>query len=173
MEDYENRIVFWQLPETSVQDPVAMYEEVFELFRSIRTRSVGGKSSRHKPLLLLFAMARLRQGQTSMSFDQVEDELVRLLDKYGTGTVPRPEYPFVRLVSDGLGQLQGLPDWKPNTDYTRKRLRESKVRGGFANHVQQVLNDEAMYKLVALHLLVTFFADVDIHGLIAEIGLEG
>jgi hypothetical protein len=56
-----------------------------------------------------------------------EDELKRLLETYGNGTKGRPEYPFVRMVSDGIWPLSGDIQWQPNKDFTLTERREGQV----------------------------------------------
>lgn len=63
----------------------------------------GGERAPHKPLLLLYALARLqRTGSSKMAFAEVEGDLRHLLDDFGPPRPTSPGYPFHHLTSDGL-----------------------------------------------------------------------
>jgi len=63
----------------------------------------GGERAPHKPLLLLYALGRLkRTGSASMTFTDAEPDLSRLLEEFGPPRHTSPGYPFHHLTSDGL-----------------------------------------------------------------------
>ena len=63
--------------------------------------SRGGERAPHKPLLLLYAIGRLQQtGSASVSFDEAEAPLRRLLEEFGPPRRTSPGYRFHYLTSD-------------------------------------------------------------------------
>ena len=63
----------------------------------------GGERAPHKPLLLLFALARLQRRQESaMRYRDVEQELDALLKEFGPPRTTSPSYPFHHLATDGV-----------------------------------------------------------------------
>lgn len=69
---------------------------------SIKTHRSGQVVSLHKPLLLLLALSRfLKNGEESFLYDDVEEEMKRLLIDYGlkNSKTVSPQYPFVYLAS--------------------------------------------------------------------------
>ncbi|HUG85746.1 MAG TPA: HNH endonuclease [Euzebya sp.] len=81
----------------------------------LRVHSRNGTRAPHKPLLLLLAIRRVQQDeQGAAAWDWWSRELGPLLVEYAPNTArPRPEYPFRRLVEDGLWvieDLDALPD---------------------------------------------------------------
>lgn len=137
----------------------------------MRLHRAGGKPSPHKPLVLLYAISALQKGKNDFLFESAEKELVALLDKYGPGTVSKPEYPFVRLVSDGIWELRGNITWLPNKDYSKKQLREGKVRGGFTKEVIEALQDKRTLEYITRYLLGTYFPKESRTNLIADLRL--
>jgi len=148
-----------------------MNEEVIYQIKAIRMHSMDGRPSPHKPILILYAIAAFQRGQTALLFEKVEDELRRLLDTYGTGTKARPEYPFVRMVSDGIWQLDGNIQWQPNKDFTLTDLREGQVKGSFTPEVIEALKHLPTQEHIIRYLLGTYFSKDVRDALIADLRL--
>ncbi len=89
-------------------------EDILRRFDALRVwkREKEGEKAPHKPLLILYALARWRQGLTTVSFREVEKDLKDLLREFGP---PRksdhPEEPFWRLQNDDVWtEKHGLLD---------------------------------------------------------------
>jgi putative restriction endonuclease len=82
-------------------------ETLIARFDGIRRFAQGGRRAPHKPLLLLYALARLKHDrQTEVRFNATEAVLRPLLRTYGPlGSQPRVSYPYGRLITDGLWRL--------------------------------------------------------------------
>lgn len=67
----------------------------------------GERRAPHKPLLLLLAIAKLRNGQRDIPFAEVETTLLPLLNAYAPPVASRhqPELPYWHLRSDGLWEI--------------------------------------------------------------------
>jgi putative restriction endonuclease len=79
-------------------------QEILDRFSRITVWKRAGERAPHKPLLILYALARLQRGEPRLvSFEELDEPLRKLLIDYGQ---PRrsfhPEYPFWHLQSDGL-----------------------------------------------------------------------
>ena len=87
-------------------------ETLLARFDGIRQFARGGKRAPNKPLLLLYALARLKHDrQAEIRFNMTEAALQPLLRVYGPwGGSARVSYPYGRLVGDGLWQLPDRAD---------------------------------------------------------------
>jgi putative restriction endonuclease len=72
----------------------------------LRQWSAGGVRAPHKPLLLLYALARFQQDPDGEPrYSAVERALADLLAEYGPGHRTSPAYPFHHLVNDGVWEV--------------------------------------------------------------------
>jgi len=79
-------------------------EEIIERFAGITVWKAHGQRAPHKPLLILWILARLQRGEQSIaSFAEIDQPLKTLLQDFGPSRKSyHPEYPFWHLQSDGL-----------------------------------------------------------------------
>lgn len=96
----------------------------------------GGVQAPHKPLLLLVALRRVREGRPRLvAFPEVESELRDLIGRFSdVSSPPNAGYPFWRLQADGLWEIEGadtFPTRASNTDPPLRVLRDRPARGGF------------------------------------------
>lgn len=98
---------------------------------SMRVWRRGGRRAPHKPLLLLWAIARLQGGlANSVSFEEAEEPLSILLDEFGPGSRSSPSFPFARLSGDGLWQVKFADGNSANpSDDSPGRLRAMGAKG--------------------------------------------
>lgn len=96
----------------------------------------GHQRAPHKPLLLLYALARLGEGQTRLPFREVEPVLRGLLRDFGPlRKQHHAEYPFWRLQTSGLWTVRAdgvLRVRASNTDPTRTALHDANAFGQFS-----------------------------------------
>ena len=78
-----------------------------EKINSISIWKNGKERAPHKPLLILLALAKLRnKNQHTLQYSEVKDLLKKLLIEFGPSRRNyHPEYPFVRLKNDGIWHL--------------------------------------------------------------------
>lgn len=101
-------------------------------FRSWRS---GDHRAPHKPLLVALALARLAEGQRWISWTQVEEELSMLLSTFCHDPSPKPNYPFIRLQTDGIWELrkaEGLV-YTSSGDASLKSLKALNPEGGLSD----------------------------------------
>lgn len=153
-------------------------ESIHDRIDQINVWKRGDERAPHKPLLLLYALARCRRGESRLVlYDEAEDDLRQLLDEFGP---PRrthhPEYPFWRLENDGLWQIAG-----PKADRVRERhadpssryLREHDIRGGFPEEIHSVFESNAgLVNELAREILEENFPRTIHEDILASVGLE-
>lgn len=137
----------------------------------LRTDSRDGRSAPHKPLLLLWALARVQRGEPRLAsfVRQVEPEVSLLIAHFGGGKWQgRPSVPFWRLRSDGLWEVPGSEEFGETSkgDVHVSDLRRADACGGFTPSIQRVLRrDHRLVHEVARRLLDRYFP-VTMHGAI-------
>jgi putative restriction endonuclease len=118
----------------------------------IKIHKSGQKVSLHKPLLLLLAISRfLKNGEQKFIYENVEEELKRLLIDYGLKNTKsvKPEYPFIYLATNSLlwSCSVAKSDLNNPNAATRKKLlgTTGQLTPGFINflkekdHAEQVI----------------------------------
>ena len=78
-------------------------DELKEKILNIRIWQRGDERAPHKPLLLLYSLARVARGELRLvSYEEAVDDLRKLLQEFGPyRKVHYPSYPFVKLCNDG------------------------------------------------------------------------
>ncbi len=119
-------------------------DELRQQIRQITVWSSGGERAPHKPLLLLLALGRIRNGSDRwMRYAEVDPELTELLIAFGPPRrVTHPEYPFWRLQNDGLWEIPERSDVPESAsgNVSRVLLLRKNVRGGFPDPVHRLLS---------------------------------
>ena len=128
-------------------------EEVREAFLKVKRHQHGGQRAPHKPLLLLMAIANVRQGKgPSIAFEDIEKQLGELLAEFGRPNSgnPNPSYPFWRLQNDGglwvIHERDEVLDIAPEDSSGNARvsaLRQADAHGGFAPTLYERLASDA------------------------------
>jgi putative restriction endonuclease len=137
----------------------------------------GDQRAPHKPLLVLYALGRLRQGDRWLRFSDIEEDLRELLIAFGP---PRkshhPEYPFWHLQSDEVWlvpEADELEMRKSASNPPKSELREKKARGGFPEDIYQVLCDDPELRREIGRLLLSSHFPSSLHEDIATaVGLH-
>lgn len=82
-------------------------DEFLERLRKLKQHHSAGMRARHKPILLLYALARMKHyGAERISYREARDQVAPLLMRYGPpGTRARVSDPFSRLESDRIWVL--------------------------------------------------------------------
>jgi putative restriction endonuclease len=132
----------------------------------------------HKPLLVLYALAKLQGGSNRLlPFDEIEEPLTRLLRDFGP---PRksihPELPFYHLQTDGVWEIDdhvGLTPRKGSKNPLRSELRKYRICGGFPPDLFDGLRSRPeVVRELAHEILTSHFPD-SLHESIARaVGLD-
>ncbi len=113
-----------------------------------------GERAPHKPLLLLYALGRLRtNGPNPISFASAEPKLAALLDEFGPPRKTTAAYPFRRLANDDSLWIVETPTGEEPGE-SPARLRDLAATGrldeSFARALEQ---DPGLLILIARYLL--------------------
>ncbi len=153
-------------------------QDVLDQFRQLRIWSQGGKRAPHKPLLVLYALGRvLADKERLIAFKDLEPDLRDLLRDFGPKRQAyHPEYPFWRLVNDGIWQLTHADEVElrqSNTDAKKSELLRHGVQGGFKPDVYHILRaDPALSVEVARELLDAHFPASLHEDILQAVGIE-
>ncbi|MGI6038392.1 MAG: phosphorothioated DNA-binding restriction endonuclease [Limnochordia bacterium] len=132
-------------------------EELIERFANMTTWRRRGERAPHKPLLILYALGRMYQGERWLYYSDLEDKLNRLLAEFGPPRKSyRAYYPFIRLVNDGVWQLN--KDIDTRTDHSPDFLKQEEIAGSFNEDVFNALgsNPQLVQEIAGLLLEQNF-----------------
>lgn len=136
----------------------------------------GSKRSPHKPLLILLCLARIQTGEPRLvSFDEIEEKLVRMLSDFGPLSARKtPQLPFWHLQSDGFWEIpnpQGV--LTKSGSVSVKILRDEKVKGGFTTEVYDLLTQQPeLIQLLSEEILDIHFPSSLRQDILDEVGLD-
>lgn len=139
--------------------------DIPELLANLRLWTQGGQQAPHKPLLLLFMLARVQRGEPRLiAWRELEGPLRELIERFGP---PRksvhPEFPFWRLRNDADGALWEVPEAdelevNSKGDVRVTDLRALDVHGGFTVEVDAALRDQpGLIEQLVTQLLDAYF----------------
>ena len=151
--------------------------EIIQAFDRMRVWQRGDRRAVHKPLLVLYALSRVLDGDTAMvDWNVAEARLKELLEKFGPdGSSQTRHYPFWHLKTDGLWQLDGPAEMlsRPaGATPTLTELRENHVRGGFPPALREVLSgDPVLIATLARRIVDAHFPESIRDDVLAVAGL--
>ncbi|MGW8330973.1 HNH endonuclease [Streptomyces sp. NPDC055897] len=147
---------------------------LMERLKSLKVHLRDGRQSRHKPLTLMWAIARNARGGSRLApWPEFRDEVGKLLIEFGRPqSSPTPEYPFWHLRTSGLWDIDGLPAEQAGKIRVSV-LDRSKPQAGFTHQADRLLRDPFVRSQAIAVLRETYFADFDQHDLMQQIGLAG
>lgn len=147
--------------------------EVLKKLLSVKSWQSGDKRAPHKPLLMLYALARLRQGYARITFEETEPVLRGLIAAYGPSGKGRSEYPFVRLCNDGIWYVEGdAGSINTRKDYSPSSLKKLHATGGFQAEFITHLQDKDTSSELIRYLLETNFPESLHEDILNELGLD-
>lgn len=140
---------------------------VLERFTNINTWKRGGKRAPHKPLLLLWALGRIQQGDEGpWTYEQVASGITPLLREFAPSVKSiRPEYPFVKLCNDGIWRLSNT-QLDTKKEISPRQLMDRNVRASFSKELLDTfrnspeLSAQIVSVLLAKHFPATYMDDL-------------
>lgn len=151
-----------------------MKREVWvERVANLRVWKQHGERAPHKPLLLLYALARLQQtGSSSMKYAEVEGALDDLLTEFGPPRKTSPSYPFHHLVSDGLWTV-ATKDGHGSPGDSRKILRASGAVGSLSTEFAKVVEKDTVLFVSVVQAVLDSNFPVSLHeSILSALGLD-
>jgi putative restriction endonuclease len=153
-------------------------DPILQRFDRLNVWSRGDQRAPHKPLLVLYALARWSRGERGdLPFREVEKPLTELLREFGPSRKSdHPEYPFWRLQNDGVWVVSDSSTMKPrqsNGDPPKGELLAHEARGGFSPEVQAALRtNPGLVAEIATHLLEGHFPESLHPDILSAVGLS-
>ena len=152
-------------------------DEILQAFDGIRVWQRGDRRAVHKPLLVLYALAKVNAGAAAMTdWNDAEPVLKELLEEFGPdGSAATRHNPFWHLRTDGLWQLAGPPnilERAPSATPTLTELRDKHVRCGFPPGLHEALrNDPQLVAAIAQRIVDAHFPESIRSDVLAAVGL--
>ncbi len=145
-------------------------------FDAIRVWQRGDQRAVHKPLLVLLMLGKLARGESSVRFEEIEDDLRKLLEQFGPASAASSrQYPFWHLRTDGLWTLEGpanIIDRPPGASPTLTEART--LSGAFTPEVLETLRKTpALVPQIAQRIVSGHFPESLQQDVLAAVGLEG
>lgn len=151
-------------------------KEVVDKILHVKAWAKRGVRAPHKPLLLLYALAKFLEGKHELSYADLESDLKNLLSDFGPPRKSyRPAYPFWRLQNDQIWQVALSSPVKENRsgDVSRQALLEAEAYGFFTKEVAGALtqNPSLVIQLIR-ELLESNFPNTIHEDILQSIGLN-
>jgi hypothetical protein len=147
-------------------------ENILEQFKAIHVYSEQGKPSLHKPVLLLYALAKCHHKQDRLlNFYSIDKFFKEFFLKFSfDGKYENSHYPFGKLENDGIWEVTESNTLKRTSvgHLSKKELLDKNIHGGFTKKIydELLLNDKLLSE-VNFHILKTYF-DKKLHEDIAD-----
>ncbi|MGD9546708.1 MAG: phosphorothioated DNA-binding restriction endonuclease [Candidatus Krumholzibacteriia bacterium] len=153
-------------------------EAILDKFREINVWKRGDERAPNKPLLLLFALARVsRNEDREVRYPEIHEKVGGLLREFGPPRqVVHPEYPFWRLQNDGIWIVRdtdkpGMP--ARNGDPKVSVLVKHQISAGFNPEFDQALrNDSALIAESAGIILEAHFPASIHDDILSAVGMQ-
>jgi putative restriction endonuclease len=132
----------------------------------------------HKPLLVMYALARFSRGEFSpLRFEDLVTDLTALLREFGPSRKSyHPEYPFWRLQNDRLWVVESdapMSARSSNTDAKKSELIAKHATGRFSDDVAEELRtNPLLITRIARRLLEEHFAESLHDDILSAVGLS-
>lgn len=150
-------------------------DELRARFDGLRQWRAGGKRAPHKPLFLLWALARFAEGTDRFPFNGVEGPLLRLLSDFGPSRTNHRPFPFWRLPNDGVWEIDGAENVSRSAsgDMSLRDAREQDPVGRFPAEMVHVLRQRpGMVGELAVALLDAHFPPTIHQDILDAVGLD-
>lgn len=132
--------------------------DAITLFRALRQHRQGASRAPHKPLVLLWTLARLLRGEERLArWSRLQLDVSDLLREFGRpGQNTSPVYPFWRLRGDGLWEVEQADRFVENAsgDVRVSELNERDPAAGLTPEVWQELREHPALAHQAVQILL-------------------
>ena len=151
-------------------------EAIIERFKSLNVWKRGNIVAPHKPLLVLYALDKLRRGENQLiPYTEIEEKLTELLNIFGTGqSKPRPHYPFWRLREDNVWKVTDacLITETSSGDAHIRALKRHCVSGGFQEEIAHHLQNDFSLALEISESMLDHFRSSKHKSISQAVGIE-
>jgi len=155
--------------------------ELLTTFARIRMAPAGAGRAVHKPLLVLFWLARLERGEPRLArFADVEGKFKQLLTEFGSANSPNTrQLPFWHMCNDADGHVWELQTESGIQIQTLGAcpglgwFQQNDVRAGFAMPIDEQLRHHAdLRAALARQLLINHFSETLHADIATQLGLD-
>ncbi|PTL55564.1 phosphorothioated DNA-binding restriction endonuclease [Paraconexibacter algicola] len=150
--------------------------ELLDRLQALRVAERDGMRAPHKPLLLLYALARVQAGEPRLvAFAEAEGPLQELLDGFGPPRPTEPRYPFWHLRTDGLWDVPAVEEFDTGPSSRRPGVTALRAAGwgGFVEEFDRALRDDPELVRLAAHAVLDRHFEPSLHDPIASaVGLD-
>lgn len=149
-------------------------DDIKTAFINLKTWKRGEERAPHKPLLLLYSLARADRKEPRLaSYDETREKLKQLLTEFGPSRVPKTNHPFIRLQNDGIWEIDGKQVLDSRVSWGEKALLDNNTVGGFTEEIYSVLiNDRKLIRELASLILEHNFPESIHNDILDVVGLS-
>ena len=149
---------------------------IIEKFKSLNVWKRGNIVAPHKPLLVLYAIDKLRRGENQLiPYTEIEEKLTELLNIFGIGqSKPRPHYPFWRLREDNVWKVTDACLIKETSsgDAHIRDLKRHCISGGFQEEIAHHLQNDFSLALEISESMLDHFRSSKHKNISQAVGIE-
>ena len=142
-------------------------ESIIQKFQDLNLWKSGEKRAPHKPLLVIYAIRKLLQGESRLiPYSEIDEKLGNLLKEFGPRqTNSGTQYPFWRLRKDGVWEVSDFDKIRETKsgDALKRDLVRYNVSGGFLEAIAQQLQHDPKLASKIIHDLLYAHFPVSIH----------
>ena len=151
-------------------------KSVIQKFKTLNLWKRGGKRAPHKPLLVLYTIGKLLQGESRLlPYSEIDENLGNLLREFGPKRNTRTEFPFWRLQNDGVWEITDADKIGQTSsgDALKSDLDRYDVSGGFLEDIaSQLQNDSKLAFRIIQNLLDAHFPYSLHEDILQAVGIE-
>ncbi|MFF2747048.1 HNH endonuclease [Kitasatospora sp. NPDC058048] len=163
-------------PPSSTRTARMTQVELLARLETLRTHrnTASGQPSRHQPLTLLWAIARIAADEPRLApWSVFQSEVGPLLSEYGLpSSKVTPEYPFWHLRGSGLWEVRGLDEETSSMPLVRV-LDDTQPEAGLSAEVAALLREPVTRLEAMLVLRNRYLHDIDLQSLLDRLGMTG
>ena len=142
-------------------------ELILQKFKNLKTWKRRGERAPHKPLLVIYAIGKLRQDNHRLiPYSEIDRDLEELLKEFGPKRANyRTEYPFWRLRKDSVWEVSDAAkiERTKSGDARKRDLVDYNVSGGFLEAIAQQLQHDSKLVSEIIHGLLHAHFPASIH----------
>ena len=142
-------------------------ESIIQKFQDLNLWKSGEKRAPHKPLLVIYAIGKLLQGENRLiPYSEIDEKLGNLLKEFGPRqTSSGTQYPFWRLQNDGIWEVSDADKigLTKSGDALKRDLDHYNVLGGFHEAIAQQLQHDPKLASDLIHNLLYAHFPASIH----------
>jgi putative restriction endonuclease len=151
-------------------------KSIIQKFKTLNLWSRGEERAPHKPLLVLYTIGKLLQGESRLlPYSEIDENLGNLLREFGPKRNTRTEFPFWRLQNDGVWEITDADKIGQTSsgDALKSDLVRYDVSGGFLEDIAHQLQNDSTLSFEIIHSLLDAHFPSSLHeDILQAVGIE-